>query len=152
MVHAGCEFGIYEVRRDHITGGLLKNNVISFCPHETQTILPVDQIRTQFGKPYSAFTPFRRHREAIFKEQTFPTYAIRCVSSNTTVESSPVPEQIDGFELWPGVSHWLPRSQYAEQRLDQFLAGPIGRYHEDRDRPDLDGFSSLYPWLSVGAL
>jgi deoxyribodipyrimidine photo-lyase len=43
-------------------------------------------------------------------------------------------------------------SAAAGSRLAAFLAGPIDRYLEDRDQPDLDGTSALSPWLHHGHL
>jgi deoxyribodipyrimidine photo-lyase len=43
-------------------------------------------------------------------------------------------------------------STAAEARLGAFLDGPLGRYLEERDEPDLDGTSGLSPWLHHGHL
>jgi len=43
-------------------------------------------------------------------------------------------------------------SAAAEARMAAFLAGPIDRYLEERDEPDLDGTSALSPWLHHGQL
>ncbi len=40
----------------------------------------------------------------------------------------------------------------ARRRLDQFLETTAARYHEDRDRPDLDGTSRMSPYLRFGAI
>jgi deoxyribodipyrimidine photo-lyase len=38
------------------------------------------------------------------------------------------------------------------RRLDRFLETAVGRYHERRDRPDLDATSRLSPYLRFGAI
>jgi deoxyribodipyrimidine photo-lyase len=43
-------------------------------------------------------------------------------------------------------------SAAAEARLAAFLAGPLDRYLDDRDEPDLDGTSGLSPFLHHGHL
>jgi deoxyribodipyrimidine photo-lyase len=43
-------------------------------------------------------------------------------------------------------------SAAAEARLARFLAGPLDRYLDDRDQPDLDGTSGLSPALHHGHL
>ena len=43
-------------------------------------------------------------------------------------------------------------SAAAEARLKHFLSGPLDRYQEERDEPDLDGTSALSPWLHHGHL
>jgi deoxyribodipyrimidine photo-lyase len=40
----------------------------------------------------------------------------------------------------------------AKRRLDGFLRTAAARYHEDRDRPDLDGTSRLSPYLRFGVI
>jgi deoxyribodipyrimidine photo-lyase len=40
----------------------------------------------------------------------------------------------------------------ARRRLERFLDTAAGRYHEDRDRPDLDGTSRLSPYLRFGVI
>jgi deoxyribodipyrimidine photo-lyase len=48
--------------------------------------------------------------------------------------------------------HWAPGEAGANARLDRFLAGPIDDYAAGRDRPDLDGTSSLSPHLRHGEI
>jgi deoxyribodipyrimidine photo-lyase len=43
-------------------------------------------------------------------------------------------------------------AQAARRRLRRFLDGAARRYHEDRDRPDLDATSRLSPYLRFGAI
>jgi len=38
----------------------------------------------------------------------------------------------------------------AKTRLQAFLRGGLGRYHEDRSQPDVDAASGLSPWLHFG--
>jgi deoxyribodipyrimidine photo-lyase len=40
----------------------------------------------------------------------------------------------------------------ASRRLGRFLETAAGRYHEDRDRPDIDGTSRLSPYLRFGVI
>ena len=40
----------------------------------------------------------------------------------------------------------------ARRRLRGFLAGPVGRYREERDLPAVDGTSRLSPYLRLGAI
>lgn len=52
----------------------------------------------------------------------------------------------DRSELWPA------GEQEALARLDRFIEGFVGKYHENRDHPALDATSQLSPYLAVGAL
>ena len=151
-VHAGREFGIDEHRRDQVTSRLLQDNDIEFKLHEPQTIIPVDQIRTQTGKSYSVFTPFRRRWETIVRQTTFCTDTPRRISPPNTLQVPTVPKTVDGYEPWPGATQWLAETKHAHKRLEEFLSGTIDHYHSARDRPDIKGTSSLSPWLAVGAL
>ncbi|HSJ98536.1 MAG TPA: deoxyribodipyrimidine photo-lyase, partial [Myxococcota bacterium] len=51
-----------------------------------------------------------------------------------------------------GIALPAPGEAAALRRLDAFLAGPVARYAETRDRPDLDGTSRLSPHLHLGAI
>ncbi len=47
---------------------------------------------------------------------------------------------------------WAPGEPSARERFGVFLASGIGKYHEQRDRPDLEGTSRLSPHLHFGEI
>ena len=117
--------------------------------HEPWTIL------TKQNAPYQVFTPYWK----------------ACLLANVAHETLPTPRDVafpakapkslplDELELLPSIDWdagfydaWKVGAPAAERRLQQFIAEAIGRYHEDRDRVDVDGSSLLSPHLHFGEL
>ena len=112
-------------------------------------------ILTKQNAPYQVFTPYWK----------------ACLSANVAHETLPTPRDVafpakasksaplDELELLPSIGWdadfydaWKVGAPAAERRLQQFTAEAIGRYHEDRDRVDVDGSSLLSPHLHFGEL
>jgi deoxyribodipyrimidine photo-lyase len=95
------------------------------------------------GKPYTVFTPYSK----VWKAKL--PFALRL---------HPAPEKIDTPVGVPGeslppfkVSPLFPAGeQEALARLEEFCHRRIHAYHENRNRLDLDGTSSLSPYLRFG--
>ena len=151
-IHAGREFGVAEDRRDRDVARMLAGAGVAFQRHEDQTILPIDEIRTKAGKPYSVFTPFRKRWDKLFEEKGVSDAVLPDACIQKFVESDEVPKNVTGFDSSPVIRFWDSKSQTAQERLDQFLTRTIDNYHRCRDRPDLEGTSTLSPWLAVGAI
>ena len=152
IVCAGREFGIDEVRRDRAVGQRLASHDIGFQLHADQTLLPVEEIRTRQGKSYSVFTPFKKRWEALFQERGLPEAAVPAACRQLLTTSDKIPQVADGFERSAVIEFWDASPPAVQGRLDDFLSGAAKHYHLQRDRPDLQGTSSLSPWLAVGAI
>jgi deoxyribodipyrimidine photo-lyase len=110
------------------------------------------EIRSASGGPYAVYSPYKRTWWKRWQlEPRLPEGPRR------------LPPPIPGFaaERIPtagptgqGEDCKLPTggAAAANRRLDRFLAGAAERYHEDRDRPDVDGTSRLSPYLRFGAI
>lgn len=119
---------------------------------EGETLHRLGSVRTQQGRPFAKFTPFARTFQA----------ALRLGPVLPAPERLPeVPASIQGDAELPepselGLTHnpaVLPGGEArARERLAAFLAGPARRYHEARDRLDLDGTSHLSADLKFGTL
>ena len=59
-VHVGREFGVDEAGRDEAVATELARRGRRLVSHENQVILPVRDIRSGSGTPYTVFTPFKR--------------------------------------------------------------------------------------------
>ncbi len=99
------------------------------------------------GGPYRVFTHFRRAWTA----HGWPA-PIECPSG---VRWAGVDRELAPADLDPG--GWTATLPQADEGagaavLEHFLAGPLGRYAADRDRPDLAGTSRLSPHLRFGTL
>lgn len=96
------------------------------------------------GSPYTVFTPFSK----VWKTLSFSGYTHPSPRSlpalpllNTQlIPSTPAPELFPAGE------------KEALRRLDAFLSGPVREYAEARNRMDLDGTSTLSPYLRFGML
>jgi len=121
-----------------------------------------DEVRSATGNAYSVYSPYRKKWwERWHTEPRLP------------VRTPRLPRPIPGFEADIGADAELKLevelavgrkvdpdtcriptggARAAERRLDRFLETAVARYHEDRDRPDLDGTSRLSPYLRFGAI
>ena len=114
-------------------------------------------VRTKAGGPFRVYTPFWR----------------ACRDDASRIEASrPAPETIAGPEQWPASDHlddwallptkpdwagglragWTPGEAGAQERLIRFLDDRLAHYADERNRPDIDGTSSLSPHLHWGEI
>ena len=151
-VHVNREPGIDELLRDMAVGQRLKQDNITFDVHDSNTVLPVHEIKTGEGKPYSVFTPFSRRWLAHLMAKGIPAPVIPLSLPTPTTESDPIPKGLVEFPDWEGSHLWQAGTLAARERLDQFLGGPLTTYHISRDTPAIHGTSTLSPWLATGAI
>lgn len=112
------------------------------------TVFPPGMVVKSTGCPYTIFTPFKR----AWKSLPLPgkPSLIRNITHlpplpAISLQSTPIP----GYHEEPS----FPASEAeAIRRLDYFLSEPILHYSERRDRMDMDGTSSLSPYLSFGLI
>ena len=138
-----------QVKATLLSGGVQAESFNGSLLYEPWTIF------TKQNAPYQVFTPYWK----------------ACLSANVAHEMLPTPRDIafptkapkslplDELELLPSIGWhagfydaWQVGAPAAERRLQQFRAEAIGRYHEDRDRVDVDGSSLLSPHLHFGEL
>lgn len=116
------------------------------------------EILTGSGTVYSVYTPYRKTWWAQWNRAPRPPAA------RSKLPKAPIPgyenrnaprKRALGKSISAG-SHErrLPTGgeEAARRRLRDFLAGPARDYHEDRDRPAVDGTSRLSPYLRFGAI
>ena len=139
-IYAEEDFTPYAVRRDEAVARHLPLSLIS-----GQTVHHPDGILKANGTPYTVYTPYAK----VWKTRL-----------PSTLKLHPAPERIDtpaGFRSDPlpsfKVSPLFPAGeQEALTRLDEFTYRQIYSYGEDRNRMDLEGTSSLSPYLHLGML
>ena len=115
-----------------------------------------DQVKNQSGAPFKVFTPFWRHCR-FSQPPSFPAAAPRDVrwykgnlESEALASWGLKPESPDWARHWPEL--WRPGSAGAEQRLRDFLAGPVMDYSEGRNHPAREACSRLSPHLHFGEI
>jgi deoxyribodipyrimidine photo-lyase len=113
------------------------------------------QVKTGSGGSYQVFTPFwKAAREAIKDAPIQP--APRHIPAP---DGWPESDVLADWKLHPfapdwsgGFGSWTPGEAGAQARLDAFVQGPLRRYAEARDRPDVEGTSLLSPHLHWGEI
>ena len=110
-------------------------------------------IANQSRKPFQVFTPF--WRRCLTEPEPQPPLARprRLRAPTHWPQSLP----LEALKLEPRLdwaegmrSAWQPGESGAQAALAEFLAAPLLRYDEDRNRPDLSGTSGLSPHLHFG--
>ncbi len=140
MVFAEEDYSPYARRRDTAAAKRVPLTLtLGLTVHHPAAVVKAD------GKPYTVFTPFSKAWKALpasGKPWQAPT-RLPEVKSDLFVQ--PLPE---------GAAHPdFPASEReAQRRLNEFLAGPAAAYQEDRNRLDLEGTSSLSPYLRFGLI
>jgi deoxyribodipyrimidine photo-lyase len=136
-VYWNDDYTPYAVDRDREVARLVGGEVHRF--HGSVVHRP-GSICTEAGGPYQVFTPFNRKWESTPWEE-WPAPGTAQVAADPG-DGVPVPE---GEPLMEG------GAAAALTRLDAWLDG-VDRYHEVRDRPDLDATSRLSADLKFGTL
>ena len=98
------------------------------------------------GTPYTVFTPFSKNWKALLP----PMLEILGAPERMPA----VPAEVKSEEIPAGKQNPLfPAGEAeAQRRLADFTKARIYRYNDERDRVDLDGTSSLSPYLHFGML
>ena len=116
-------------------------------------IFAATDIRSSKGSAYSVYTPYRN---AWWKKYSKNDHG------DTTPSKRPGPitslEPVDTPKILIHLKNNLEKPafkgghQAAQDRLNQFLNKPVAHYHQNRDRPDLDGTSRLSMHLRFGTI
>jgi len=113
------------------------------------------EIRTGAGDPYRVFTPFWNRLLSLPERGAGPEKPKRLSSIKKKQRSLPLAD----LDLLPEIDwaeglreSWTPGEEGAAGLLKRFLAGGIGAYEEERNRPDREGTSRLSPHLTWGEI
>jgi deoxyribodipyrimidine photo-lyase len=138
-IFAEEDFTPYARKRDEFIKNVLPLKLI-----HGQTVHHPSYVLKGDGKPYTVYTPYSK----IWKTQYKPINLI------------PTPEKINTqsgikSEVLPHLEsnkHFPAGELEAQTRLEEFLYEKIYYYANDRNRMDLDGTSSLSPYLRFGMI
>ena len=140
-IYAEEDYSPYSRRRDaQVSERLPVQWVLGATVHHPEAVHKPD------GKPYTVFTPFSKAWKALplAREGLFLPPAH--LAAPPELPGDPLPE---GEACPPD----FPAGEAeALRRLRAFLSGPAAAYAEDRNRMDLDGTSTLSPYLRFGML
>jgi deoxyribodipyrimidine photo-lyase len=145
------EYEVNEVLRDQQVTMQCEQSGITVRAFHDRVIVPPDEIKTNDGRFYSVFTPYRRVWET--KALDFiDTFAKLKKQTDTGLPASKIPTKISGFDFSEFRSDlWKPGETEAHSRLKKF-ARIMAAYDEARDIPSKNGTSLLSPYLAAGVI
>src|SRR5688572_11171820 len=138
-IFAEEDFTHYARRRDASIASRLPLQLV-----HGQTVHHPTHVLKPDGKPYTVYTPYSKTWKAkLTKIDLLPAPQIILTPAGIRSERLP---QFSSTPLFPAGEH------EALVRLEEFLHKKIYSYASDRNRMDLDGISSLSPYLRFGML
>ncbi len=147
------EYEINELDRDESVTDLFDQNDLSVNAFTDLTLTAPGEILTKEGKPYSVFTPFKNTVLARWNDDGPPEpHASPKKQPEIVGAPDAVPSSLDAYDSaahthadrWPATEH------DAQQRLASFCRDRLGAYEANRDTPDVNGTSTLSPYLAAG--
>lgn len=138
-IYAEEDYTPYARKRDEFIQKLLPLKLI-----QGQTVHHPKTVLKQDGRPYTVYTPYSK----VWKAQLTKIKLYSAPESLNTpkgIRSEPLPAFTPSPNFPAGEAEAL-------RRLDQFTNLPITNYHDHRNRMDLDGTSSLSPYIRFGMI
>ena len=112
-------------------------------------------VSTKTGQPYKVYTPYFK---AVQPRLVDAPISVN-LAGHAAPKSTPESVSLDSLGLLPELdwwrgfeANWEPTEAGAQKRLNEFLEKAANGYDVDRDRPDVDGTSSLSPFLHFGQI
>jgi deoxyribodipyrimidine photo-lyase len=139
-IYAEEDFTPYARRRDARTSGSLP-----LCLVHGQTVHHPASLLKADGRPYTVFTPYWRMWSALIPADLTPLPPPAALPPVPALTS----ETVEGSARRP---LFPAGEEEAERRLAAFLNDRISAYADARDRLDLDGTSTLSPYIHFGMI
>ena len=148
------EYEYNETRRDQTVADLFSSAGFENHAFDDQTVLPPSSVKTQAGRPYSVFTPYRRAWLREVHEEAIPDLYTAPAPAGVSVPSPPkIPDSLAGFEASATlIDLWPAGEDTARRRLQLFIEQRTAGYDRQRDTPCGPGTSHLSPYLALGVL
>lgn len=148
-IHAGEEYADNERSRDHRLTRVLNNEGITLNIYRDQTVVPVDQLKTGNGTPYTVFTPYSRQWWRWV--ESHPPQLHPAPSPRGAPVAPPVLPELT--EWRSNRVDWLDGGESAAHRaLDDFIDQRLREYANQRDYPAKPATSIISPYLALGVL
>jgi deoxyribodipyrimidine photo-lyase len=142
--------------RDAIIKQALREDGLTVASFNSAQLVEPWAVQTGQGTPYKVFTPFWRNASSTLETLTPPLSAPdsleappSAVESLSVDDLGLIPTPRWDSEFW---QHWTPGEAGAQARFERFIDHAVARYHDDRNRPDIDGTSCLSPHLHFGEI
>ncbi|MDP9397417.1 MAG: DNA photolyase family protein [Actinomycetota bacterium] len=144
-VHAAADFGPYGRERDARVASALAEGGRALVRSGSPYAVPPGQVRRGDGGPYSVYTPFYRAWQTQRIDRPAPLPAdVRHLAAPLEQQGIPPEPDLGGTRLVE------VGEQAALARWARFRDERLGSYAEQRNRPDLDGTSSMSAHLKYG--
>jgi deoxyribodipyrimidine photo-lyase len=153
-VQVNEEYGVHESRRDQAVEKTLGGLGINFHSHLDQLLFKPGSVLTKSGGYFQVYSQFRKVCYQRLHTALPQRVATPEPQAPLSLNSDPVPEQVDGFAI-PAESLrqlWPAGETEAQRRLDAFAAEHIDFYQSARDFPAKPGTSQLSAYLAAGVI
>lgn len=143
MIYAEDDYSPYSRERDWKVAGELP-----FCMVNGLTVFPPGMIVKSSGCPYTVFTPYKRAwlsmPHHVYTSLAQPIEYLPPLPAQP-LESIPLPAYTENPDF-------VASEKEAQSRFAHFISGSIYHYATDRERIDLNGTSTLSPYLRFGLI
>jgi deoxyribodipyrimidine photo-lyase len=153
-IYFNREYEWNEARRDERVARVFESRGLSVHAFHDQVLFPPGEIRTQEGRFYTVYSPFKRACWARYMEgDGWEVLPAAEKSAETEIRGDEIPDRVPGFGA-SGVDPalWAAGEAEAQRRLARFIETGLDGYKERRDSPGVDGTSVLSPYLAAGVL
>jgi deoxyribodipyrimidine photo-lyase len=148
-VYANHEIGPYPERRDREAAAAVEAAGAEFRLFPDELRVPPDEVATDSGAPYTAYTPFLKRWSAAGKREPEARPARLAAAELASVPLS----RVRAWRDLPADPAVLSGGETAARaRLDRFLGGGLSGYARDRDFPGRRGTSGLSAHLHFGTI
>jgi deoxyribodipyrimidine photo-lyase len=110
-----------------------------------QTVHHPASVLKSNGNPFIVFTPYSNAWKALLPAEINLLPTPKVIPSLSTLASEPIPNSVTESDFPGG-------EQEAQKRLSGFIKNGIEAYSDHRNRMDLEGTSSLSPYLRFGMI
>ena len=147
------EYEVNERRRDDAVIEKFEREGLGVKHFVDQTVFEPGHVRTNEGKFYSVFTPYRRKWEEHYKAVGgFDVQRKPAKQKDSSVKPDDVPGKVEGFTSRIDSDVWPAGEDEAGRALGRFIDSRIDDYGSARDDPAADATSHLSHFLVVGAV
>lgn len=138
-IYAEEDFTPYARKRDTLIQQILPLKLV-----HGQTVQHPKSVLKQDGRPYTIYTPYSKVWKAQYQK-------INLIPAPEKIDT-PIGIKSESIPNFKSSKHFPAGELEAQTRLEEFLHKKIYSYANDRNRMDLDGTSSLSPYLRFGML
>ncbi|MES2675102.1 MAG: deoxyribodipyrimidine photo-lyase [Pseudomonadota bacterium] len=148
-----AEYPLDEFNRDKLVSESLRNQGIVVKRFHDRVIIPPGMVRNGKNEPYKVFTAFKN--KWLQQARALPLQPLAKPTKqhgHSLIIKNEINTFFAGIELRDLSALWPAGEKEASKRLNAFIENNIDDYQLARDFPNLEGTSTLSPYLAVGAI